>query len=164
MLAVAGRKANHFHSLDAMGQTLPLGLGLALGLAEQSAFGKVVVVEGEGSMLMGFSALPTVGHLKPENLLTVVLDNGVYLATGGQPSAVQDVDLCGAALACGWVAARDVVSTSEEVEAALNWAREARGPVLLRVPVSVNQPRTEFFLEDPVVIGHTFIAWLRGRR
>src|ERR1700730_3162738 len=83
MLALVGRKPNHLYSLDAMGQTVAIGLGLALGLDKP---GKVVVVEGDGSLLMGFSTLATVGALKPRNLVVAVVDNGVYLATGAQPT------------------------------------------------------------------------------
>src|SRR5918912_608085 len=110
MLAVVGRKPNHLYSLDAMGQPLAIGLGLALGLVDRSQH-KVVVVEGDGSLLMGFSALASVGALKPRNLVLVVLDNGVYLATGGQPTAAHDTDLVGVARACGWAAARGVESS-----------------------------------------------------
>ena len=72
------------------------------------------MIEGDGSLLMGFSALATVGHLKPRNLVLVVLDNGVYLATGGQPTAARDTDFAGVARACGWADARDVDSTPED--------------------------------------------------
>src|ERR687883_1664853 len=72
MLATVGRKPNHLYSLDAMGQTLPIGLGLALGIADDPRLSKLVVVEGDGSLLMGFSALATVGHLRPGKLGLVV--------------------------------------------------------------------------------------------
>src|SRR5258708_33518805 len=83
MLALVGRKPNHLYSLDAMGQTVAIGLGLALGLEEESRHAKVMVVEGDGSLLMGFSALATVGALKPSKLVVAVVDNGVDLGTGG---------------------------------------------------------------------------------
>jgi thiamine pyrophosphate-dependent acetolactate synthase large subunit-like protein len=163
MLAVVGRKPNHLYSLDAMGQPLAIGLGLAVGL-ERRPGAKVVVVEGDGSLLMGFSALATVGHLKPRNLVLVVLDNGVYLATGGQPTAAADADLAAVARACGWAAAREVEGTPEALADALEWARQSDGPLLLRVPVGTEQPKTDFFLEDPVVLGREFSDWLRGAR
>src|SRR5207244_6022341 len=78
MLALVGRKPNHLYSLDAMGQTVAIGLGLALGLEAEARHAKVVVVEGDGSLLMGFSALATVGALKPRKLVVTVIDNGVY--------------------------------------------------------------------------------------
>lgn len=157
MLAVVGQKPNHLYCLDAMGQPLAIGLGLALGLA---SWKKVVVIEGDGSLLMGFSALATVGHLKPPNLVAVVLDNGVYLATGGQPTAAQSSDFVAVAQACGWAEARNVDSSADALRDALAWAAAAQGPLLLRVPVSTDQPRTDFFLEDPVVLARTFTNWL----
>ena len=159
MLSVVGRKPNHLYSLDAMGQTLPIGLGLALGLAQ-----RVVVVEGDGSLLMGFSALATVGHLRPRNLVVLVLDNGVYLATGGQPTAARDVDLVSVALACGWAGARDVDGDADALREALDWAATTDGPLLLRVRVGTVQPQTAFFLEDPVLLSGAFMEWLKGVR
>lgn len=161
MLAIVGRKANHLYCLDSMGQPLAIGLGLAVGLEGRPRGERVVVIEGDGSLLMGFSTLATVGHLKPPNLVLVVLDNGVYLATGGQPTAARDTDFKTVAQACGWAAARDVESTPDALREALAWTRTQPGPVLLRVPVSTVQPKTDFFLEDPVVLGREFEAWLR---
>ena len=161
MLAVVGRQPNHLYVLDAMGQPLPIGLGLALGLAEEPRHQKLVVVEGDGSLLMGLSALATVGHLQPKKLVLVVLDNQVYLATGGQPTAARDADYAAIARACGWAAASDVPSAEPALQAALEHARVAEGPSLLRVRVDTQQPPTDFFLEDPVVLGRQFQAWLR---
>jgi thiamine pyrophosphate-dependent acetolactate synthase large subunit-like protein len=160
MLSVVGRKPNHLYCLDAMGQPLAIALGLAAGLDGQRRGYRVVVVEGDGSLLMGFSALATVGHLKPRNLVAVVLDNGVYLATGGQPTAARDIDLVGVARACGWSDALDVPSSAEGLRQALEWALQREGPLLLRVPVSTAQPQTDFFLEDPVILARDFQSWL----
>jgi len=162
MLAVVGRKPNHLYSLDAMGQPLAIGLGLALGMEGRARGERVVVVEGDGSLLMGFSALSTVGHLRPRNLVAVVLDNGVYLATGGQPTAAASVNLVGVARACGWADARVVASEVEAVREALQWASATDGPILLRVPVGTEQPTTDFFLEDPVVLAREFGDWLQN--
>jgi sulfopyruvate decarboxylase subunit beta len=162
MLAVVGRKPNHLYCLDSMGQPLAIGLGLAVGLADRPHGDKVVVLEGDGSLLMGFSSIATVGHLKPRNLVVLVLDNGVYLATGGQPTAARDTDFASVARACGWAGARDVDSDPESLADALDWARSSPGPLLLRVQVNTTQPKTDFFLEDPVVLGRTFEDWLRS--
>jgi thiamine pyrophosphate-dependent acetolactate synthase large subunit-like protein len=162
MLSIVGRKPNHLYCLDAMGQPLAIGLGLAVGLTDRPHGEKVVVIEGDGSLLMGFSALATVGHLKPRNLVLLVLDNGVYLATGGQPTAAHDTDFVGVARACGWADARDVEGSLAGLQSALEWAAGRDGPLLLRVPVSTVQPKTGFFLEDPVVLARAFENWLRG--
>ena len=156
MIAVAGRRPNHLPNLDAMGQTVGLALGLALGLER-----RVVAVEGDGSLLMGLSVMGTVGHLKPSNLVVFVLDNGVYLATGGQPTAAADLDLVAVALAGGWAGGREV-RTADELAAALDWAGTTSGPLLIRVHVGTEQLKTDYLLEDPVVLAEDFRRWLRG--
>jgi sulfopyruvate decarboxylase subunit beta len=163
MLALVGPKPNHLYSLDAMGQTVAIGLGLALGLEDEPRHAKVAVVEGDGSLLMGFSVLATVGALKPSKLVVAVVDNGVYLATGGQPTAASSTDFVQVALDCGWAAARDVPSDLAALRAALDWARSADGPILLRIRVGIDQPQTDYFLEDPVVLARQFEGWLRAR-
>jgi thiamine pyrophosphate-dependent acetolactate synthase large subunit-like protein len=162
MLSVVGARPNHLYCLDAMGQPLAIALGLAAGLEGRPRGERVIVVEGDGSLLMGFSALATVGHLKPRNLIAIVLDNGVYLATGGQPTAARDVDMVAVARACGWADARDVEGSEASLRDALDWAAQREGPLLLRVPVDTTQPKTDFFLEDPVVLARTFQNWLRS--
>jgi sulfopyruvate decarboxylase subunit beta len=164
MLAVAGRKGNHFISLDAMGQTVPVALGLALGLGlrDRAGVGKVIAIEGDGSLLMGLSVLSTVGHLKPARLVVYVLDNGVYLATGGQPTASADIDFAAVATACSWRGARDV-RTAGELAAATDWALTTEGPVLIRVRISTAQLAAGYFLEDPAILAEDFRRWLRAQ-
>lgn len=164
MLAVAGRRPNHLPILDAMGQPVAIGLGLALGTDTMEPRSRVVVVEGDGSLLMGFSALATIGHLRPENLLVIIFDNGVYLATGGQPTAAADVDFVAVARACGWPTARDVNGDAEAFSDALAWADQQRGPTLLRVATSTETIDTDFFLEDPVILARDFMTWLEQRQ
>jgi sulfopyruvate decarboxylase subunit beta len=163
MLAVAGRKPNHFVSLDAMGQTVSVALGLALGLEHRTKVGKVIAIEGDGSLLMGLSVMSTVGHLKPGTLVVYVLDNGVYLATGGQPTASADIDFAAVAAACGWRGARDV-RTADELAAATAWALAAEGPVLIRVRITTEQLTTGYFLEDPAILAEDFRRWLSQQK
>jgi thiamine pyrophosphate-dependent acetolactate synthase large subunit-like protein len=163
MLSVAGRRQNHLAILDSMGQPAAIGLGLAIGLADENPYNRVIVVEGDGSLLMGLSSIATIGHLKPPSLLVIVFDNGVYLATGGQPTAAADADYAAIALACGWQAARDVEADIAAFEDALTWSDGQEGPILLRVQVGTEAPRTDYFLEDPVVLARQFMDWLHGR-
>jgi thiamine pyrophosphate-dependent acetolactate synthase large subunit-like protein len=158
MMAVAGRRPNHLPILDAMGQPAAIGLGVALGTRDR--FERVVVIEGDGSLLMGFSSIATIGHLAPERLLLVVFDNGVYLATGGQATAARDVDYVAAAVACGWSGGRDVGPDAGAFAEALDWAASVPGPTLLRVRVGTETVPTDYFLEDPVILGRTFMDWL----
>jgi sulfopyruvate decarboxylase subunit beta len=158
MLGVAGRRPNHLPILDAMGQPAAIGLGLALGVEDR--FERVVVVEGDGSLLMGLSSIATIGHLKPERLILVVFDNSVYLATGGQPTAAADIDYVAVAMASGWAGGRDIGPDADAFADALRWAATHPGPSLLRVRVGTETIPTDYFLEDPVVVGRAFMDWL----
>src|SRR5438093_8718523 len=149
MVHLTGVKENHLYVLDSMGLPPAIGLGLAMGL-EQSKFDKLVVVEGDGSLLMGFSALSTIGRLSPRKLLLVVLDNGTYAATGGQPTGADRTDFSAVARACGF-AGRDADSAGT-LEGELDAARRTDGPLLLRVRIVPENIKTGYFLEDPVVL------------
>ncbi len=157
MLGVAGRLPNHLPILDAMGQPAAIGLGLALGLEDR--FDRIVVVEGDGSLLMGLSSIATIGHLAPERLILVIFDNGVYLATGGQPTAAADVDYVAVATACGWAGGRDIGPEADALADALEWAATEPGPTLIRVRVGTETIPTEYVREDPGVVGRTFRDW-----
>jgi sulfopyruvate decarboxylase subunit beta len=161
MLEVTGLKENHLHVLDSMGLPPAIGLGLALGL-QDSRFAKLVIVEGDGSLLMGFSALSTIGRLRPDKLLLVVLDNRAYAATGGQPTGAEATDFAAAARACGFEGLD--VEGAEELERQLDRARHAPGPLLLRVKIGPENVKTGYFLEDPVVLGRAFQDFLKRNR
>jgi sulfopyruvate decarboxylase subunit beta len=162
MVAVCGRRPNHLPMLDSMGLATPIGLGLAVGLAAEPAIERVIVADGDGSLLMGFSVLTSIGLLRPPKLIVVVLDNGVYLATGGQPSAAASTDFVAAARACGLRSV--LVEDAVALESALQTARTEDGPWLLRVPVGMEAPPTPFFNADPVVLHADFDRWLAARR
>lgn len=95
--------SNHpldFHYLpSAMGQAPLIGLGLALARPER----EVIVLNGDGCMLMNLGALATIAACRPANYTLVVLDNGVYEVTGGQRTAAPDeLDYAGLARAAGF--------------------------------------------------------------
>src|SRR5215212_9964900 len=132
MVAAVGNKPNHLHILDSMGLPPAIGLGLSIGLAD-SKFEKVVTVEGDGGLLMGFSALSTIGMLTPEKMVLVILDNGTYGSTGNQPTASESTDFGRVAEACG-MEANDVEST-DALRNALSEAKAAKVPGLIRARI-----------------------------
>jgi thiamine pyrophosphate-dependent acetolactate synthase large subunit-like protein len=112
-IAAAGDHDRNFYLWGAMGGAVMIGLGVALAQPDLP----VVVITGDGEMLMGMGSLATVGLQKPGNLTIVVLDNEVYGETGGQAShTAATVDLVGVARACGIADARDI-GTMAEIEA-----------------------------------------------
>ena len=160
MVAAVGSKPNHLHILDSMGLPPAIGLGLSLGLAD-SRFEKVVTIEGDGGLLMGFSALSTIGMLRPEKMVLVILDNGTYGSTGGQPTAAEATDFSGVARACG-MEARDV-EDADGLRRALEEARTVRAPFLIRARIGPKTEKTPYFLEDPVVLADTFRRFLGAK-
>ena len=112
-VSAAGDHANNFPLWGAMGGASMMGLGLALAQPDLP----VVVITGDGEMLMGMGSLATVGLQKPGNLSIVVLDNEAYGETGGQVShTAATADLVGVAKACG-IKDSKAITTMAEVEA-----------------------------------------------
>ena len=91
-MAAAGDHDRNFYLWGGMGGAVMMGLGLALAQPDTP----VVVITGDGEMLMGMGALATIGLQKPGNLSIVVLDNEAYGETGGQVShTASTADLTG---------------------------------------------------------------------
>jgi thiamine pyrophosphate-dependent acetolactate synthase large subunit-like protein len=112
-IAAAGDHDRNFYLWGGMGGAVMIGLGLALAQPELP----VVVITGDGEMLMGMGSLATVGLQQPKNLSIIVLDNEVYGETGGQASHTgSNTDLIGVAKACGIADARHL-ATMGEIEA-----------------------------------------------
>jgi thiamine pyrophosphate-dependent acetolactate synthase large subunit-like protein len=112
-ITAAGDSPLSFPMWGAMGQAAMIGLGLALAQPKR----RVLVITGDGEMLMGMGSLATIGLQKPSNLSIAVLDNEVYGETGGQTSHTSAAaDLVGVARACGIQDSR-AISTLAEVEA-----------------------------------------------
>jgi thiamine pyrophosphate-dependent acetolactate synthase large subunit-like protein len=109
-IAAAGDHDRNFYLWGAMGGAVMIGLGVALAQPRLP----VVVITGDGEMLMGIGSLATVGLQKPGNLTIIVLDNEVYGETGGQASHTgTNADLVGVAKACGISDARSVATMTD---------------------------------------------------
>jgi thiamine pyrophosphate-dependent acetolactate synthase large subunit-like protein len=114
-----------------MGQAAMMGLGLALAHPSR----RVLVVTGDGEMLMGMGSLATIGVQRPANLSVVVIDNERYGETGMQAThTASGVDLAAVARACGFASASTL--TREAEIAALRAAIHAQpGPNFATVKV-----------------------------
>ncbi len=109
-IAAAGDHDRNLYLWGAMGGAVMIGLGMALAKPELP----VVVITGDGEMLMGIGSLATVGLQKPANLSIIVLDNEVYGETGGQVSHTSgNVDLVGVARSCGISDARAIATLAD---------------------------------------------------
>jgi thiamine pyrophosphate-dependent acetolactate synthase large subunit-like protein len=122
----AGDHPLTFYLWGAMGSAVPIGLGLAFAQPKR----RVLVVTGDGELLMGLGSLATVAAQKPDNLAILVLDNEAFGETGRQAGLTgKGVDLCGIADAAGF--ARTLkIAREDEIDALAQFLFQAPGPVL----------------------------------
>ena len=97
-LFTLGHRHNFFYLEHAMGLASSMGLGIALSMPQH----KVIVLDGDGSLLMNLGTLSTMARYRPGNLLHIVFDNESLLSVGGFPTATATgTDLAGIAKASG---------------------------------------------------------------
>jgi sulfopyruvate decarboxylase subunit beta len=109
-----GHQPNFFYLQHAMGLASSMGLGIALSRPEL----QVVVLDGDGSLLMNLGGLTTLARYRPSNLVHVVFDNECLLSVGGFPTATSTgSDLAGIAAAAGVPRTATVRSVAEFREA-----------------------------------------------
>ena len=147
-----GHRPNFFYLQHAMGIASSLGLGIALSRPEL----RVIVFDGDGSLLMNLGGLTTLARYRPKNLVHVVFDNESLLSVGGFPTATSTgSDLAGIAKAAG-VPRTATVRTIDEFTRAFSDALsagdlttlvakvEAVGPKAFVTDLSLLENRYEF--------------------
>lgn len=94
----AGNKINkYFLSVGAMGHANHIALGVKIASDE-----KVIVLDGDGALLMHMGSLPTIAHQAKDNFIHIVINNGSHESVGGQPTEGFFADCCGIAKASGY--------------------------------------------------------------
>jgi sulfopyruvate decarboxylase subunit beta len=128
-----GDRPRNFYMIGSMGLASSIGLGLALKQPSK----RVIVLDGDGNVLMGMGALANVAGAAPPNLYHVVFDNAVHGSTGGQRTISRQVRLDEIAQAAGY---RWVVRVNDEaaVEPAVEALLAEPGPAMLLVEVDVS--------------------------
>ncbi|MDO8874633.1 MAG: thiamine pyrophosphate-dependent enzyme [Pseudolabrys sp.] len=154
-LAAAGDNDRNFYLWGAMGGAAMIGLGLALAQPDR----RVLVVTGDGEMLMGMGALATIGIKQPKNLAVVVFDNGHYGETGMQPSHTYEggVDLLGVARACGIATCLDVADEAALADLATQLTALS-GPLFARLAIAIADPPRVLPERDGAVLKARFRA------
>ena len=147
-----GHRPNFFYLQHAMGLASSIGLGIALSKPDR----QVVVLDGDGSILMNLGGLTTLARYRPKNLVHVVFDNESLLSVGGFPTATSTgSDLARIAAAAG-VPRTCTVTTIDEFARAFDEALaagelttlvakvEARGPAGYVTDLSLLENRFQF--------------------
>jgi len=130
-ITAAGDSPLSFPTWGAMGQAAMMGLGLALAQPKR----RVLVITGDGEMLMGLGSLATIGVQQPKNLAVVVFDNERYGETGMQQTHTAfGVDLAGVAKACR-IPQCETITTAKGVSALRTKIHKGAGPVFAAIKV-----------------------------
>ncbi len=131
----------NFTFVKAMGQLAPYGLGLALAFPDR----RVIVIDGDGGLLMNLGCLVTVANAGPRNLIHLTCNNGIYETSGGQPIPVRErISFPGLARAAGYPAVYEVDDLGEW-EILVPRVLSAEGPVFVNLIVA---PPPERYPED----------------
>jgi len=158
--AAAGDHKNNFYLWGGMGGAAAMGLGLAVAQPKR----RVVVLTGDGEMLMGLGSLATIAAQRPDNLAVVVIDNQRYGETGMQETHTsRGVDLPGMAAAAGF-ATTGTVWDEAALDAAVPVIHGAPGPLFFAVKVTTDKVPMILPPRDGTYLKHRFREALLGAK
>lgn len=146
---------NHLYMTGSMGMAPLVGLGIA-----RQTKRTTIVVDGDGAILMNPAAMMVVRQYRPDNYLHLVLDNGTYESTGGQPTSSAMFDICGIAMIIGYRQAT-VIANLRELHASLpQLIAEPTGPHLVHIHIDNGDRSAPRITIDPLTNYHRFRDWL----
>ncbi len=148
-----GHRPNFFYLEHAMGLASSMGLGIALSMPEQ----QVIVLDGDGSLLMNLGTLSTMARYKPGNLLHIVFDNESLLSVGGFPTATSSgTDLAGIARASGVLSVKEA-DTIESLKESVSEALKSNTLTTIVSKVEAVSPKS--FHMDLTLLENRFQFW-----
>ena len=154
-LWACGNRAQNFYMLGSMGLACPIALGVALAQPQR----RVVAIEGDGSILMQLGSLGTIAMRRPGNLIIVIMDNGSYQITGGQPTlTASGTDIVAVARGAG-LAQSAWAADEKDFELRVERALAEDGPWLIAARIDAEPPAAETE-RDPAQIRHRFMRGL----
>lgn len=142
--------STHFYMLGSMGLASSIGLGLAM-----SSNRKVVVFDGDGSILMNLGSLVTIYNQNPKNLILIVLDNECYGSTGSQCTYASTVDLGSIADSVGFK--NKFFFHNPDKELGIKEVLNSNGPVFVHLKVKPGNADVPVIPMDAVEIKKRFM-------
>jgi phosphonopyruvate decarboxylase len=132
-------RPSQLYMVGSMGCAVSLGLGVALACPER----RVIVLDGDGALLMRLGALAMLGYERPPNLVHILLDNSIHESTGGQTTLSAAVDFCAVAAACGYPSVVTAAGPDElhaQLAATVGQLAFIYAPTLPGVPADLPRP------------------------
>jgi len=154
-----GHRSNHFYLQHAMGLASSVGLGVALSKPATT----VVVLDGDGSVLMNLGGLTTLARYRPPNLIHIVFDNESLLSVGGFPTATATGSDIGAMAAGAGIPRVSTVSDLDEFTREVDEALAAR--TLTTLVAKVEEVGPAGYVTDLALLENRFqfARYLRAR-
>ena len=121
-----------FLTVGSMGHSSSIALGIALQKPEK----KIWIIDGDGAVLMHMGAMAVMGAQKPGNVVHIVINNGAHETVGGQPTAMENVDVVAVAKGCGYVHAVSVDNFAD-LDRALEDAKRSDALSLIEVKCAI---------------------------
>ena len=154
-LFTAQDRPQNFYMWNSMGMASSMGLGLAMARPQQ----KVIILDGDGALLMNLNSLPTAAARAPRNLIHVIWDNRQFELTGGQPTHTAfGTDLAKLAQGAGF-AQVETVETQEAFAGVFSRALREPGPWII-VAIIDAERATGRPPKSPTYIKHRFMESL----
>jgi thiamine pyrophosphate-dependent acetolactate synthase large subunit-like protein len=151
---------NTFYLWGGMGAAAMMGFGLALSQPSR----RVVVMTGDGEMLMALGAFATIGARSPKNLSIIVIDNEHYSETGMQPTHThRGVSLAGVAKACNFPSS-ETIYTEQELNSAVPALFAGSNLMFRDVKVSTQRYPMSIRMRDGTHIKNRFRENLLGQK
>lgn len=156
-------RPNTFYMSGSMGMATPIGLGLALALEKHDDERKVVVIDGDGSLLMNFGELVTVYAQNPKNLIIALIDNEAYGSTGSQETYTSMINLYDIVKSIGF---KEVyhINAKENVEG-INMSDyiNKKGPIFLHIKTNPGNTDAPIIDLTPSQIKNRFINSVKNK-
>jgi len=154
LYSIKDRERN-FYMLGSMGLASSIGLGLALNCED-----KVIVIDGDGSILMNLGSLSTIGYMNPKNYILVIIDNSAYGSTGNQKTHTsKNTNLEEIAKGCGLdaITTESLEEFEKEFKKALN---EEKCKVIIAKAIPYNEKCSNIEI-PPVVLKYRFMEAIK---
>jgi phosphonopyruvate decarboxylase len=132
-LFMCGDRPGQIYLVGSMGCASSFAMGLAIAQPNR----RIVVLDGDGAALMRLGAICTIGYERPQNLVHILLDNGMHESTGGQATVSRSIDFCAIATAGGYP---KVISVSSDTAVAEVLRKREPGLCFVHVPILPGVP------------------------
>jgi len=121
---------NYFYQVGSMGCASAIALGVALNSKK-----KIIVLDGDGALLMKMGNLSTIGANQPKNLIHILLDNNVHDSTGQQLTNASTVDFANIAINCGYKKSYSIDNTNNFSNILKKNLTNTNGPTFIHVKI-----------------------------